>query len=88
MSSSFDPPENTPPAFGERANGGSAGGDLAGGDAIIDVSTENFMVEVIEASQSRLVLLEFMGSVVRPVQTINAAIGKTGRAIRWRCALG
>ena len=76
MSSSFDPPENTPPAFGERANGGSAGGDLAGGDAIIDVSTENFMVEVIEASQSRLVLLDLWAPWCGPCKQLTPLLEK------------
>ena len=76
MSSSFDPPENTPPAFGERANGGSAGGDLAAGDAIIDVSTENFMVEVIEASQSRLVLLDLWAPWCGPCKQLTPLLEK------------
>lgn len=76
MTSSFDPPENTPPAFGERANGGSAGGELAGGDAIIDVSTENFMVEVIEASQSRLVLLDLWAPWCGPCKQLTPLLEK------------
>ena len=53
-------------------------------DLIKDVSEADFMAEVIEASQSVPVIVDFLGALVRPMQDAWSGIGSRCDE-SWRC---
>jgi putative thioredoxin len=77
MSTAFEPPQNDPP-HGDAA--------MPMGDSVVDVSMENFMAEVVEASQAQLVLLDLWAPWCGPCKQLTPLleklVGQSNGAVR------
>lgn len=66
------------------ANGAGHDGATMGGEAVIDVTTENFMAEVLEESRHRPVLVDFWAPWCGPCKTLGPALEKVVKATKGK----